>query len=290
MARMFRRSRPVAAVPDMAFPSPSGDAPVAARMPWRLPPEPAQTGIAADAVTVGGLTVRAASVVGPGHRCQEPAEHRQDAYRLGRTGRFLLVAVADGMSDSSRSHLGAGVAVAALVGRMRAELEKGMGLNAEEVFLDAARQMSGMAEQQGVTENDVRTAALAAVIPVEPDPSGGRDIWLAWLADAGAWMRADTGWRHLGGEKKEGLDAGRLSEFLPFHPDRTHSTTVRVEKGAVLALATDGVGDAFTGRTGGWFAERWAEPPHVMSFVAEVGYEAKGQLDDRTAVVVWCDR
>ncbi|GAA2432490.1 hypothetical protein GCM10010191_53150 [Actinomadura vinacea] len=292
-----RRDRPAEPTyQGMEFPRPNGRGTRAARMPWRLPDEPALSGIAADAVSVGGLTVRAASMVGPGHRCEEPAQPRQDAYRLGRdtAKRYLLVAVADGMSDSKRSHVGANVAVTALVGRLRADLGKGVPLDAPGIFLDASRQMAGAAHGQGLAEDDVRAAALAAVVPVEPDAAGGRDVWLAWLADVGAWHRTGAsggpGWRRIGGAEKGGLDAGRLSEFLPFHPGKARHAVVRVERGAVLAFATDGIGDALTGRTAEWFARRWDEPPHVAAFVQDVGYEARGLLDDRTAVVLWCDR
>lgn len=274
------------------FPRPLGAGARQSRMPWRLPDEPAISGIAADAVSVGPLTVRAASLVGPGHRCAEPAQHRQDAYRLGRDPhrRYLLVAVADGMSDSSRSHLGANVAVTALIGRLRADLGRGAEPDAPALFLDAARQMSGMAVQQKATEDDVRAAALAVAVPVEPAPDGSREVWLAWIADVGAWLRVDAGWTRLAGADKTGLDRDVLTEFLPFHPDRARTARVTVQRGAVLAFATDGIGDMLADGAAPWFAERWAGPPHIASFVTDVGYDARGRLDDRTAVVIWCDR
>ncbi|MFI0370804.1 protein phosphatase 2C domain-containing protein [Actinomadura sp. 1N219] len=276
----------------MEFPRPFGAGARQSREPWRLPDEPAISGIAADAVRVGSLTVRAASLVGPGHRCAEPAQHRQDAYRLGRDPgkRHLLVAVADGMSDSSRSHLGANVAVTALIGRLRADLGRGAPLDGPALFLDAARQMSGMAVQQKVTENDVRAAALAVVVPVEPAADGSRRVWAAWIADVGAWVRAEPGWARLVGDDKRGFDGDVLTEFLPFHPDRARTAELTLEKGAVLALATDGIGDVLADGAAPWFADRWAAPPHIASFVADVGYDASGRLDDRTAVVIWCDR
>ncbi|MGP4024042.1 protein phosphatase 2C domain-containing protein [Actinomadura sp. 3N407] len=295
MGLLSRRRPPPPArpgVPGMDFPRPLGAGARQSREPWRLPDEPAISGIAADAVDVGALTVRAASLVGPGHRCAEPAQHRQDAYRLGRDPgkRYLLVAVADGMSDSSRSHLGANVAVTALIGRLRADLGRGAPLDGPALFLDAARQMSGMAAQQKVTENDVRAAALAVVVPVEPAADGRRRVWLAWIADVGAWVRAGASWTRLIGSDKQGLDRDVLTEFLPFHPDRTQTAELILEKGAVLALTTDGIGDALADGAAPWFAERWAAPPHIASFVADVGYDARGRLDDRTAVVIWCDR
>ncbi|MEV6495002.1 protein phosphatase 2C domain-containing protein, partial [Actinoplanes sp. NPDC051633] len=92
--------------------------------PWLLPPHRSAPGIAADEAQVGDLSVRAASVVGPGHRCTEPVVARQDAYQLGRdrASRFLVVAVADGISASRHADRGATVAaqrsVDALAGRL----------------------------------------------------------------------------------------------------------------------------------------------------------------------------
>ncbi|MFI6497925.1 protein phosphatase 2C domain-containing protein [Nonomuraea typhae] len=276
----------------MAFPSPGGGRPLAARLPWRLPDEPALAGIAADAVSVGDLTVRAVSLVGPGHRCEEPAVPRQDAYRLGRdtAKRYLIVALADGMSDSKQSHLGANVAVTALVSRIRADLDRDEPLSAAAIFLDAARNMAGWAERQRVTEDDVRAAALAAVIPVSPDSSGRRTARLMSLADVGGWLRLPKGWRRLIGDEKSELDPGRLTEFLPFHPDMAVSATIELDPHAVLALTTDGLGDALArgDALAPWLASRWKEPPHIVEFLRDVGFESAGRLDDRTVVVVWC--
>ncbi|MGW2222177.1 protein phosphatase 2C domain-containing protein [Nonomuraea sp. NPDC001684] len=289
----FRKPPPAVTAPPAApATSATSASSPAARLPWRLPDEPALAGIAADAVSVGGLTVRAVSLVGPGHRCAEPAVPRQDAYRLGRdtAKRHLIVALADGMSDSRQSHLGANVAVTALVGRVRADLDRGGPLSACDVFLDAARQMAGSAVRHGVTEHDVRAAALVAVVPVSPDPGGRRTARLMALADVGGWLRLPQGWRRLIGEEKSGLDAGRLTEFLPFHPDQVTSVTVELAPRAVLALATDGLGDALApgDPLAGWFAGRWSAPPPIAEFLRDVGFESPGRLDDRTAVVVWC--
>lgn len=278
---------------EAGFPMLAGAGSPAARLPWRLPEEPALAGIAADAVTVGALTVLAASIVGPSHRCEEPATPRQDAYRLGRDRRrrHLLVAVADGMSDSSGSHLGANVAVAAVVARLRDDLDTDAELDAAAIFLDAARQMAGTAERHRLRDDDVRAAVLAAVIPVSADADGRRSVWLAGVADVGAWLREPAGWRQVAGAGKAEYDGGRLAEFLPYHPDRATTVRVELEPGAVLALATDGIGDGLADDgIGAWFSAHWADPPHISSFLDTVGYEARGRLDDRTAVVVWCDR
>lgn len=268
----------------------------ASRTPWGLPPLPSPSAIAADSVRVGGLSVRAASVVGPGHRVQQPAVPRQDAYRLAQdaAGRYLLVAIADGMSDSRYSDLGANVATTAIVSELREALAAGADagqLVGRELYRAVASQMISVAEQRNLPAEAVRAVVLTAVIPISPDRAGRRRAWLAGIGDVSAWRRQPGNWQHIAGHEKAGLDANTLSAFLPYHPGQADEAMVDIGPHDVLALTTDGVADAFTVIEGGaaWFADRWQEPPPIASFILDVCYEAKTHLDDRTAVVIWFD-
>jgi serine/threonine protein phosphatase PrpC len=267
-----------------------------ASAPWRLPGRPSPTGVAADRAEVGDLTVAAASVVGPGHRCETAGLPRQDAYRLGQdTARdHLIVAVADGMSDSEHADVGAAVAVAAAVGRLRTALDQGTGLDgldARELFRVAAGQLLGAAEQRGWSPDDVRTVMAVAVVETRPGPAGGRRAWLASVADTGVWLRRGRGWTRLTGDAKSGMDGGRLSEFLPHLPDAVRQESYLLAGDDVLAVVTDGLSDLWDQVPSAqeWFADAWAQPCGVVDLVRHVGYEAGQFNDDRTAVVVWCD-
>jgi serine/threonine protein phosphatase PrpC len=251
--------------------------------------------MAADQASAGGLEVRAASLVGPGHRCMEPALPRQDAYRLGqdRQRRYLIAAVADGMSDSQHSEVGANTAVAAVVGRLRESLDAGAGLtelDADEIFLATAGQMSGVAHQRGWPDDDVRTVLAAAVIPAQPGPTGVRQAWLAGIADVSIWRWLPGGWEPLMGDVKDGMDGSRLEHYLPYHPQHVVSRVVELGPGEIIAITTDGIADAFATLPGAaaWFADRWREPRQLASFILDIGYEESQFNDDRTAVVAWC--
>lgn len=273
------------------FPRPVGTTARANLRPWYLPCEPGPSAISADSALVGGIQVRAASVVGPGHRCEEPATPRQDAYRLAvdSSGDHLIVAVADGMADSSHSHLGANVAVNALVQHLRAVTPGPVHPHPQELFLSAAQQMIAAAEQRGLQPEAVRVAALAAIVEIAPNAEGIRQAWLASVADVSAWIRYEGGWRQVAGDAKRGMDGSRLKEFLPYHPRAVKSWSVGLGPDDVLALTTDGIGDVLgPGEIAAWFAGQWAAPPHISDFIDVVGFEAKGELDDRTAVVLWC--
>ncbi len=274
-----------------------GSSPPAAKSPWVLPVEPAVSGIAADQASLGDLDVRAVSIVGPGHRCEEPAVPRQDSYRLGRdrAGRYLIIAVADGMSDSRRSDLGATVAARCAVDTLRAHLDRGADPTAEamnEAFRTSAGAMVATAKNEVLSEMDIRCALIIAIIPAAPNAeSWGRRAWFASLADVSAWLRHDNGWHRLVGDQKNSdLDRNILHNFLPYHPDRAVIVAYDLEPGATVAVVTDGVGDAFTEvpNAARWFAQRWETPVPLESFLLDVGFQARGQLDDRTSVTVWC--
>lgn len=270
----------------------------AQRFPWLLPTRPAATpGVAADEASLGDLTVRAASLVGPGHRCQEPAAARQDAYRIARdaTGDHLIVAVADGVSSSSHAELGAAVAAGTAVGFLRRRLDesgKVAGLSATDLFTEAATAMHREAGRRGLEPADVCSVLFALVVPTRPDPSGERTLWAAWLGDASLWRLEEERWRHTAGDRK-GADAGyesnALHHTLPADPHAARETRVALRRGDVVSLVSDGVGDglATIGELNAYLAGRWARPLPVGAYLSDVGFDAERFLDDRTSVTVW---
>jgi protein phosphatase 2C-like protein len=272
--------------------------PRAASEPWHLTVEPTTSGIAADQAKLGGLHVRAASIVGPSHRCEEPAVARQDSYRLGRddTGRHLIVAVTDGMSDSRRSDIGAMVAARCAVDAVRYELNRRE--EADEAILHTAFQSSAnamitAARESRLSQDEVRCAMIVAILPTRPENGRGeRRAWFGSVADVSAWLRTEQGWHPLAGEQKDtGMDRNQVRHFLPHYPNQVRVARHVLPPRATVTVVTDGVGDAFTDIPGGsrWFAERWRSPMPLESFLLDIGYHASGQLDDRTAVTVWCE-
>jgi serine/threonine protein phosphatase PrpC len=276
------------------FPQPAHTAARANEHPWHLPVEPGPAAIAADTALIGDLELRAASIAGPGHRC-ERGRPRQDAYRLAtdESGRYLIVAIADGMSDSSHSHLGANVATTAIVHHLRTILAQttpeSPATSPAEWFVAASGQMIAAAGQRNLEPDMVRAAALVTIVEIVPHAAQTRRVWLASIADVSAWQRQDRSWRQVAGDIKHGMDSSRLSRFLPFHPRDVSWSCTNLRPNDVLALTTDGIGDVLAGgQIATWFADQWATPPHISDFIDTVGFEAKGELDDRTAVVLWC--
>ncbi|WP_191971540.1 protein phosphatase 2C domain-containing protein [Streptomyces luteolifulvus] len=272
----------------------------AQRFPWLLPVRPAASGVAADEARLGDLAVRAASLVGPGHRCQEPATARQDAYRLARdaTGDHLLLAVADGVSSSAHAELGATVAASTAVNHLRRRLDEPHGaarLSAAELFEETATAMRREAARRGLDPSDVCAVLFTAVIPTRPStPTGARTMWAAWLGDASLWRLDQDRWRYAAGDRKStsgGYDSNAVQDTLPADPHAVRETLLDLRPGDVVSLVSDGVGDglATIEELNAYLADRWRTPLPVAAYLSDVGFDAERFLDDRTSVTVWVD-
>lgn len=292
--RPFLRERPT----DLSVPR-FGDGARAQGYRWLLPDRTVQNGIAADEATIGAFTLRAASVVGPGHRCAQPAEPRQDSYRIGRSrdSRYAIVAVADGLSSAARSDAGATTASSQAVTLLRDHLDAGGGidgLDAKELYGRIAQSIAAHATGRGVDTSLLATVLITAVIE-EPDASGAARAWVGWLGDSSAWaLEPHTAqWQFAAGEAKDRASAVVSNEVagrLPDTPQLTRDHCVTLAPGSALALVTDGVGDAWAdpaGTVNEYFANAWRTPVPATRFIADVGFDAPQCLDDRTAVVLW---
>jgi hypothetical protein len=263
--------------------------------PWHMPVGAAPSGLAADAARLGDLEVRAASMVGAGHRCQEPAGPRQDAYALGRTpdGQFLIIAVADGVSESPRSDLGARVAVSAATRELGKMLASGgmAAINVELLYKIVSGEMLGTGRDRGLRDEDICSLLIAAVIPTVPRPDGTRPIWASWIGDVSLWIHHTGALHRVTGMEKTGLDRNTLSAVLPFNPDRAERLVFDLRLSDRIAVMTDGLSDSLSAVSGvaDFFAREWAgSAPHPAAFLHSLCYDGPGQTDDRTAVVVWC--
>ncbi|BEL06495.1 hypothetical protein Q0Z83_046860 [Actinoplanes sichuanensis] len=268
-------------------------------LPWLLPKPVAQSGVAADEARLGDLTVRAASLLGPGHRCEEPAVARQDAYSLGRdtSGRYLIAAVADGLSSSPRSDLGAAVAAETtvdLIGRALARKADPAVLDSERILHGVAARMTEEATRRGLTAHDMCAVLIAGVFDTHSG-ADGRDCWFMWIGDVSGWQLQGQRWEAFAGDVKSDdgdISSNAVNACLPLHPGRAEHRRHRFPVGAVISLVSDGIGDAWTmmSEANAYFGRQWAEPPALGAYLNDVGYDARGFQDDRTAVTVWAGR
>lgn len=269
---------------------------------WRLPPLVAQSGIAADQACFGDLALRAASVIGRGHRHVEKrnkALPRQDAYQLGTAQYgdrgYLLAAVADGTSSAAHADLGASIAAVGAVEFLSQLLRTGAVPDEQshaQLFRSLADTIADFAAQDQNYPDAYTTTLLTAVVPDAPtNPDGSREVWLSWIGDSPAWLLDQHGWRQVSGHSKDGLDRNTLVGSLPGRPQKFQHSMIELPAGCVLALMSDGLGDALTDFSSGQaeLARRWLAPPSLLEFLRDLDFDGPGQDDDRTAVIVWCD-
>ncbi|MDH6139164.1 hypothetical protein P3T35_001164 [Kitasatospora sp. GP30] len=291
--RPFLRERPT----DLSVPR-FGEGAPAQGYPWLLPERTVQNGIAADEAQVGVLGVRAASVVGPGHRCGRPAGPRQDSYRIGRSrdSRYVIVAVADGLSSAALSDTGATMASSQAVTLLREQVEA-VGFDRLDVaglFGRIAESITAHAAGRGIDAAHLATVLVTAVV-AEPDANGVARAWIGSLGDSSAWTLDPrvAQWRFAAGEAKDRaaeVVSNEVAGRLPDTPQLAVAHYLSLPAGAALALVTDGIGDAWADPAGSvneYFANAWRAPVPATRFTADVGFDAPQCLDDRTAVVVW---
>jgi serine/threonine protein phosphatase PrpC len=193
-----------------------------------------------DSARVGDLELRAASVIGAGHRCVDPAVVRQDAYALAldRDGTHLVIAVADGVSSAAHADVGARVAVSTAVREIAATLDRdghAGNVDAQRLFLTVAGEIVGTGRERGMIDRDLCCLLVVAVVPTRPGPDGVvRNVWTAQVGDVSVWTGGE-GLQQRTGKLKVGLDRNKVDAVLPFHPEAVTTCVVPVPTGCGVA-------------------------------------------------------
>jgi serine/threonine protein phosphatase PrpC len=252
--------------------------------------------------------LRAASVRGLSHRYY--GKPRQDAYAFRTTadGRWLVVAVADGVSAGEYSHLAADVVTrdgCRLLAKSLADGGPGQldwaGLLRDLAALIVARGRdvlvsAGVVETAEPSDRTVAehmsATALFAIVGLTP---GERPVHCLAVGDTSAWVLTpgqEAPWRPVVRQKADEDGVASSKTFaLPLAPEGP--PPVRAETlapGTAVVLVTDGIGDPLgdgSGEVGRFLTSVWAEPPGPLEFAAQVDFARRSYDDDRTAVVVW---
>ena len=249
----------------------------------------------------GSLVVRAASVRGTYARYESGP--REDDYTMGAAGngRWLVVALADGVTSASASHLAATLAVRTAVQQVQRQLDEDvMGeVDLHGVFQSAAYQLRRSAEPlldaEGLdcTADHIAglfaTTLLVAIIPAD---GTGRRVRLARVGDSNAWTLDDHGWTPLLAPKVGGAPlASSTVRALPRLPDTLDVVELDIAPGQTMVLASDGVtdpfGTTFDGDVARCLALAWhPELPAPLEFARQLSFRGQSWDDDRTAIAV----
>ena len=253
----------------------------------------------------GELHLLAASVRGLSHLYYGKVRQDSFGHLVTSDGRWLVAAVADGVSAGQHSHVAAEIVsqmgcrllVAQLEERPPAELDWRAVLDgvADEIVGHARRRLALVDSTLLDVARQLAATALFAVVPIVPADSGERTVHVMSLGDTSAWvLRPDAApaWDSLQVVKNRGsVLASSMTMALPGVPAKmAPPVTTTLRPGEALVLMSDGVGDPLgggTGEVGEYLADAWREPPDPFTFIAQVGFRRRSYDDDRTVLAVW---
>jgi hypothetical protein len=264
----------------------------------------------------GDLEVRAASLRGRSHRYghgRRLSTTRQDEYcfQLSTDGQWLIVFVADGVSQGPESHVAAQIATRRGCQLVTQTIDDGIHPADMPWEEDIAPRLAGFIVSEAIRRFNatdpqiaetnaaevaaiMSTTAVAAVIRTTTDTEVGASFFAAGIAgDCSIWTLGTSGWHSLTPLKNEGLEiASNAVRGLPYL-GKVLTFEGAISPGSALFLMSDGLGDPLasgTGEVGTYLALRWIAPPGPYEFVCTLDFYRRSFDDDRTVVGIWPSR
>jgi hypothetical protein len=257
----------------------------------------------------GFLTLRGASVRGGSHRWENIPRQDSFATVFIPDKNWVVVAVADGVSGASQSHIGAHVAVNSainyFINTKTADIER---INWKHVcettaqnLNQAVKSLKGYGNIQDAadkTENDIAEATLkylatTFVCAVITESRSGDSLIanVINVGDSGVWLLADGKFNAVVGGKDDNADITSNDVApLPYIPDNIEPVEISIESGEVLLIGTDGFGEPLgsgNGDLGLLFKNTLKTIPSSVDFVNTLDFMRKYFVDDRTLVAIW---
>jgi serine/threonine protein phosphatase PrpC len=273
--------------------------------------DPYRPDTVADGGEAFGLVTRAASVRGLFKRYLGGSRQDDFCLQLHVPTRTLLVAVADGVSASPRSHLGAALAVRQAAAAAVRQLEAGAAeLDWSEVFSQAAWALveehrracsDSSASVEDAAASLATTLAVAALTADEADSDGHSTcdgarpekyrLQVGAVGDSPTLVLSQGKFVRVVGDEgdPDGLIGGGV-EALPRHTNPSVTEPRTLEPEDVLLVCTDGLalpladGKGEVGRT---LIRELANPPDIVDFARLLDFSRSTYDDDRTLVAVW---
>jgi len=251
-----------------------------------------------DAWSTERFTVRAASTRGYGHRWDRLPRQDDLAVGVHETTGVVIVVVADGVSASPLSHLGATAACRHTLETAKGQLDTLGRVDWTDLVANAAWSLVHLA-QDGVTvppgDDPVAAASAsfactfiaAAVWPT----SAGVQVECITVGDSSVWTLDGDVWNPRAGIKgtDDGLATSRTAA-LPHVPPAIVPLRFSLDPGSTLVIGTDGFGDALgagRGVVGRVFASLLATPPTPLRLAYALDFSLDTFDDDRTLVALW---
>ncbi|TSD93422.1 protein phosphatase 2C domain-containing protein [Skermania sp. ID1734] len=243
-------------------------------------------------------TVRGASVRGYLHRYNGAPRQDDFALALRSDGQQLIVAVADGVSGATQSHIAASTVVRYACQWLDAKLPENLHDTDWTAFVQScawalieqgASILGHKSPDPTEVEKILATTLTCAVL--EPDGRGSTTAHIVGVGDSAVWILSEGAFMPVTGGKADG-EGGITSSAvsgLPRVPETVEPVRTTIYPGEVLLVGTDGIGDPLgggEGDVGRMFAHVLHRPPSLLEFVHAVDFSRETFDDDRTLVAV----
>ena len=217
-------------------------------------------------------------------------------------GRRVVLAVADGVSAATHSHLGARSAARAAVGLLSGDIpleeiepEELARAVARRVRSDTALREIPPAGEESVDPRSFATTLSVAVI----DRRGPSDmLLLVGVGDSPVYMldRSLGVWDRLapleesGERSAEGAPASTATAALPTDADSVWCVRRQLDPHEAVFVMSDGLGSPLGpggGDVGDYLAHAWQDPPDPLTMAMQAQFHRRTFNDDRSVVAAW---
>lgn len=269
-----------------------------------VPDSAVDSGIVSDSVSVGVVSIKGASH----HLSGTP---RQDAYAIGSDDSWVVIAIADGVSEGKLSHVAATEAArVAVTESLRALADSTPELvswpDIGRKARDAIRALGQRRAQQQVGPDDTppeisdRTIAMIMsttcdllIAPTERK-YGSLRVWRVRISGDGSFYVLDParGWGLLDSGKDSASSTvdNSVGDPLPLGGDSPDVESWELAPGQAAVLCTDGFGDVIgegSRPVGRYLFEAWQHPLDTTRLLVTSSFVNTNADDDRTAAIVW---
>ncbi|GAB2736853.1 hypothetical protein GCM10027090_05270 [Sinomonas soli] len=269
-----------------------------------VPDSTVDSGIVSDSVSVGAVSIKGASH----HLSGTP---RQDAYAIGSDDSWVVIAVADGVSEGKLSHVAATEAAKVTV----AESLRALAATPPDLVhwpevgrkaKDAVRALGQRRAQQQVGPADsapeISDRTIAQIMSTTCDllvvPTARKDgslrVWRVRISGDGSFYVLDPvrGWGLLDAGKDPASNTvdNSVSDALPLGGDSPDVDSWELSPGQAIILCTDGFGDVIeegARPVGRYLFDAWKQPLDTTQLLFTSSFVNTNADDDRTAAIVW---
>lgn len=269
-----------------------------------VPDSIVDSGIVSDSVSIGVVSIKGASH----HLSGIP---RQDAYAIGSDDSWVVIGIADGVSEGKLSHVAATEAARVAVTESIRALANSdpadvswpeVGRKAREAIRTLgkrrARQQVGSADPAPEISDRTISRIMSTTCDLLITPITRKDdslrVWRVRISGDGSLYVLDPtqGWGLLDSGKDSASSTvdNSVGDPLPIGGERPDIESWELRPGQAIILCTDGFGDVIGEGAlpvGRYLFDAWQQPLDTTQLLFTSSFVNTNADDDRTAAIVW---